>query len=124
MAFLGLKVPHETVRLLGQIKVEGEKVDLSEMHITLMYLGKGLPIEAITAATEVAFAVTSKTRPFTVRTELVTSFPRNPDAGIPIIARIESDALGPHGCLRCGRSLLRQEVPRVQTARDLGVQEG
>jgi len=92
MAFIGLKVPHETARLLGQVRVEGDKVDLSEMHITVLYLGSALPIETIAQATQVAYEVTSKTLPFLVGTELVTSFPANPD-GIPLIAKIESDPL-------------------------------
>lgn len=92
MAFIGLKVPHETARLLGQVKVEGEKVDLSEMHVTMIYLGSEVPIETIAKATTVAFEVTSQSRPFTLGTELVTSFPKNPD-GIPIIARVRSEEL-------------------------------
>lgn len=93
MAFLGLKVPYETARLLGQVKVEGEKEDLSSMHITILYLGKELPIEAVTRAIEVAYEVTSNTKPFTVKTQLVTSFSVNKDSGIPIIARVESAPL-------------------------------
>jgi len=93
MAFIGLKVPHETARLLAQVEVDGDRADLSSMHITMIYLGKALSIEAIATATQVAFEVTSKTQPFTVSTQLVTSFPPNPDDGIPIIARIESEPL-------------------------------
>lgn len=92
MAFIGLKVPHETARLLGQVKVDGDKVDLSEMHVTVLFLGSNVPIETVTEATKVAYEVTSQTKPFTVATELVTSFPKNPD-GIPIIARVESEPL-------------------------------
>lgn len=92
MAFIGLKVPHETARLLGQVKVEGDKVDLSEMHVTVLFLGSNVPIETVTEATRVAYEVTSQTKPFTVATELVTSFPKNPD-GIPIIVEIESEPL-------------------------------
>ena len=92
MAFIGLKVPHETARLLGQIKVEGEKVELSEMHVTVLFLGSDLPIETIAKATQVAYEVTCRTKPFTVATKLVTSFPQNQD-GIPVIARVESGAL-------------------------------
>jgi 2'-5' RNA ligase len=93
MAFLGVKVPHDIARLLSSLKVEGEKVPPGEAHITILYLGKELPIEAVTRAIEVAYEVTSNTKPFTVKTQLVTSFPVNKDSGIPIIARVESAPL-------------------------------
>ena len=93
MAFIGLKVPHETARLLAQVEVDGEKSDLSSMHITMIYLGKNQPIEAITKATQVAFEVTSRSKPFMVETKTVSSFPPNPEDGIPLIALIESEPL-------------------------------
>ena len=95
MAFIGFRTPHETSRLLGDIDVPGEKVEQGHHHITLLFLGSGVPIEAIAEAVKATYAVTQRTKPFTVRTSRVTCFPVNPEDqdGYPIIARVESDAL-------------------------------
>jgi 2'-5' RNA ligase len=95
MAFLGIKVPHEIARALAGIDIspQGEKVTLSTMHVTILYLGKETPVEKLLAATEAAFSVTSTFPPFQVETSLVSTFSANPDDGIPIIARIDSPAL-------------------------------
>ena len=93
MAFLGIRVPHETARILSEINVPGEKEAPSSMHITLLYIGKEVPIDSLAEAMKAAYSVTARTKPFTVRTSRVTSFPINPDDGYPIIARVESDAL-------------------------------
>jgi len=93
MAFLGIEIPHPTARLLSEIDVPGEREAPSAMHITLLYIGKDVPINTLAEAMKATYTVTSKTKPFTVRTSNVTSFPANPDDGIPIIARVESDAL-------------------------------
>jgi 2'-5' RNA ligase len=93
MAFLGIKIPHETARLLGQIAIEGTPESPATFHITLLYLGKEVPVEDLAKCIEATFAVTSVTKPFTAQTTLVTSFPANPDDGIPIICRVESEPL-------------------------------
>lgn len=93
MAFVGLRVPHETARLLGEIDVPGKKESVSNLHTTVLYLGKDVPVEQIASAVTAIYEVTSNTKPFTVETSLVTSFPANPEDGIPVIARIESDPL-------------------------------
>lgn len=95
MAFLGLKCPPETARILSEIdfgKV-GEKEPPSSMHITVCYIGKEVPIEKIAAMIPVIFGVVSQTKPFTVSTSRVTTFPPNPDDGVPIIAPIDSTEL-------------------------------
>jgi 2'-5' RNA ligase len=92
MAFLGLQVPHSTARLFSEIEVDGDKTSLDSFHITIMYLGKDVSIDHIADAMKATFEVTSKTKPFSVRTSRVTNFPSN-DEGVPIIARVESDAL-------------------------------
>lgn len=92
MAFIGLAVPHPTARLLNEIDVDGDKIDVNWSHITIMYLGKEVGIEALSEAMKAAYAVTSQTKPFSVRTSRVTCFPRGDD-GVPIIARVDSDAL-------------------------------
>ena len=92
MAFVGLRVPHETARLLGGLEVPGKKEPTSSFHITMFYLGDEVSIEVLTKAIEVTFKITTETKPFTVRTSQLTSFPKGDD-GTPIICRIESDAL-------------------------------
>lgn len=95
MAFLGLKVPHETARILSEINYGdvGEKEPASSMHITMCYLGKEVPIEKIAAMIPVIFSVVSQVRPFTVATKKVSTFPPNPDDGTPIIGLIDSPEL-------------------------------
>ena len=92
MSFVGLRVPHETARLLGGLEVPGKKEPTSSFHITMFYLGDEVPIQALIKAIEVTFEITTETKPFTVRTSQVTSFPPGDD-GRPIICRVESDAL-------------------------------
>lgn len=93
MSFLGIRVPHEISRLLAAIEVPGDKVPRDEMHISLLYVGKESPIEHLVKVIMAAFPVTSECTPFTVATRRVTSFPTNPDDGVPIIAPIESKPL-------------------------------
>ena len=95
MAFLGLKVPPETSRILSEINYGdvGEKEPPSSQHITMVYLGKEVPIEKIAALIPVVFGVVSQTKPFTVATKKVSTFPANPDDGTPIIALIDSPEL-------------------------------
>lgn len=97
MAFLGLRVPHETARLFGEVDFGGmgDREDTSALHVTLLYLGKNVPIEDIARLVPVVFSVTAQTRPFTVSTDHVTTFPPNPDDGVPIICRVQSNDL--HG---------------------------
>ena len=92
MAFLGIKVPHETARLLGEVEVPGHTEAASHFHITMIYLGKDVPIEVLQKALLATYEVTSKTKPFTVRTSTLTCFPKGDD-GVPIICRVDSDAL-------------------------------
>jgi 2'-5' RNA ligase len=92
MSFLGLKVPHETARLLGGLEVPGKREAVSSLHVTMFYFGEGLDIERLTSIVKVTFGVVEEAKPFTVRTSRITSFPAGGD-GQPIICRIESDAL-------------------------------
>lgn len=92
MAFIGISVPHETARILSELDVPGTKESISHFHITMIYLGSGVPIEQLTDAIKATFKVTAKTKPFSVSTSLVTCFPKNED-GVPIICRVNSDPL-------------------------------
>lgn len=92
MAFIGFSVPQPTARVLSEIDVPGEKTAPDHMHITVVNLGKQLPMETLSRAMEVAYSVASQVRPFTVRVDRVTTFPKNDD-GVPIICRVESETL-------------------------------
>ncbi len=95
MAFLGLPIPHETARILSEVNFGnvGEKEPPSSFHITMLYIGKEVAIEKVASMIPVIFGVVAKTKPFTVATSRVTTFPANPDDGVPIIAPIVSNAL-------------------------------
>lgn len=92
MAFIGIRVPPETSRLLSGIEVPGDREAPSSMHITMIFLGQDVPIEQIAKAMLATYSITSGTRPFTVQTNRVTFFPRGDD-GVPIICRVDSDPL-------------------------------
>lgn len=70
----------------------GEPESPGDFHITICYLGSEVPIERISKALPVIFDVTAQTKPFTVGTNRVTTFPAGPD-GTPVIRRVTSDAL-------------------------------
>jgi 2'-5' RNA ligase len=95
MAFLGIRVPHETGRLLSKIEVPGEKVSTSEMHITLLHFGDNWPISEISKSLEATYQVVSETQPFLVMMEKATHFPKGPnsDSKFPIISRVKSKEL-------------------------------
>lgn len=93
MAFLGLKIPAETCRLFSDIDVPGNRVKTQTYHVTLLFLGKDLPIDVLADAVKSTYKVTSTTKPFSVRTSRVTCFPPTKDETVPIIARVESDPL-------------------------------
>lgn len=95
MAFVGIRVPHETARLLSEIDVPGKKDSTAHFHVTVIHLGDNVPIETLAKTMVATFGVTSKLRPFTVSTSRVTCFPAKdkPDAKVPIICRVDSDAL-------------------------------
>ena len=93
MAFLFIKVPHETARLFSDIEVPGEKQPIDEMHITLCYLGKGVSTVDVAKAMVVAHTISSHQAPFSVSVKEISSFPANPDDGVPIICPIQSPEL-------------------------------
>jgi len=92
MAFCGLKVPHETARLLSGLEVPGKREPTNNFHVTMFFFGDDVSIDALADITRITFGVTSETKPFTVRTSQVTAFPAG-DEGQPIICRVEADAL-------------------------------
>ncbi len=97
MAFLGIRVPPEVARMLAEVPEAakyGDPEPLNEFHITMVHFGDSLAVETLAEALAPVFAVTSKTRPFTVQTSHITTFPPHPvHHTVPIIARIDSQPL-------------------------------
>jgi 2'-5' RNA ligase len=93
MAFLGIRVPHETGRLLSSIDVPGEKEGASEYHITILCFEDNWPITEIAKAMEATYNVVSTIKPFLVETNSVKCFPRYKDEPIAVTARIDSNEL-------------------------------
>ncbi len=93
MAFIGIRVPSETGRLLKGVEVPGEKESPSEYHITLLFFEDNWPVSEIAKALEAAYDVIHETEPFTVKIKKVDCFTVKGDAPVPIIARVESDEL-------------------------------
>jgi len=63
------------------------------MHVTLLYLGKGTPVVSVLGAVMGCHLVAKAWKPFTVHAALLTSFPKNPDDGVPVIVRVVSEEL-------------------------------
>ena len=92
MAFLGIAIPHDTARLLHTIEVPGDRVDVSTMHVTILYLGNDVPIQELGRAIVAAYDVVSRHRSFLLKSRKVTSFGPG-DYGYPIVCRVESPEL-------------------------------
>ena len=93
MAFVGLEVPPGIARILRGVKdVPGERHSASDMHVTILYLGKGLPVTDVAKAMCAAFQVTSRTNPFACGLTGVSSFPGGDD-GVPVICPVQSPGI-------------------------------
>lgn len=90
MAFIGLRVPLEAARLLSSVDVPGERQPPSDMHVTCVYLGKGVPMAQVAKAMVVLARVAAGFRPITFDLARVSNFPRNPDDGWPVICPVSS----------------------------------
>lgn len=93
MAFLGIRVPVETGRLLRGIEVPGEKEGPSEYHITLLCFEDNWPVSEIAKALEATYDVICKIKPFTVKVEDVFCFPAREDKPVPVVAKVKSEDL-------------------------------
>lgn len=93
MAFLGIKVPHPTARLLSGIDVPGKKEGASELHVTILCFDENWPISEISKALESTYEVVSKIKPFLVTVDSVGCFPKRKDNPCPIIAKVKSKEL-------------------------------
>lgn len=90
MAALMIAVPEDTSRVLQEIEVEGKREQ--HAHITVIHLGKDIPIDEISKMLPVLYEVTSHQAPFALSTQLVTTFPAGDD-GTPVICKVDSPAL-------------------------------
>lgn len=93
MSFLGIKITHETARLLHEIDVPGMKTDTAQLHITLLYLGDNLPIKELAKAMIATYEVAQNTCPFWVKSGNIASFPVEAEKPHPIIAMVQSPKL-------------------------------
>ena len=96
MAFLGLKVPHEAARLLSEVNYGGvgEREPLDHAHVTVLHLGKKVPIDNICKAIIPMYEAVSQSAPFTASTSRVSVFTPHPDEGtVPVICPVDSPAL-------------------------------
>jgi len=93
MAFLGIKINHDIGRLLQGLEVPGVKESPSQYHITLLCFEDDLSISEISKSMEATFNVVSEIKPFVVKTDTITSFPKREGHPIPIIAKVEGQEL-------------------------------
>lgn len=92
MALLSIQVSPEVSRALGSIQVPGTREARETYHVTLLYLGKDVPIDEVSKALVVAYRVAEITRPIPFTVEEVGSFPKGDD-GYPIICLVKSPEL-------------------------------
>jgi 2'-5' RNA ligase len=92
MAFIGLRVPADAARILESHEVPGERLSASDMHVTILYLGKNVPVIDLAKAMVAAYGVATRTSPLSLVVDRVTNFPVGND-GWPLICRIESPEL-------------------------------
>lgn len=93
MAFLGIKIPVQTARLLADLDVPGKRTGVHEMHITILMFEDNWAIEKVADALETAYDIIAKTEPFTIKTKKVSSFPAKEGKPHPVIAMVESKEL-------------------------------
>lgn len=93
MAFLGIKIPHETGRLLSSLDIPGNKESSAEYHITLLCFEENWPITELAQALEATYDIVSKVKPFMAETNKITCFPKREDNPVAIIAKVESKEL-------------------------------
>lgn len=93
MAFLGIKIPISTARLLAEIDIPGKKTGVHEMHITMLMFDDNWPISELAKSMEATYDIVSETKPFIVSIEEVTHFPKREDKPCAVIAPVVSNEL-------------------------------
>lgn len=105
MAFIGFSVPADAALLLEGLDVPGDRESASDMHVTVVHLGKDVPMVQLAKAMLVAHECARATRPMTFSVGKVASFPGGDD-GVPVICPLDSPAL------QALNALLKQELRR------------
>lgn len=91
MSFIGIRIPLETARLLHEINVPGTKCDTAHLHITLLYLGKDIPIKILSKTMSATYEVIQNISPFRVKVSNVDCFePSAENKPVPVIAPVQS----------------------------------
>lgn len=95
MAFIGFGLPPETIRILTEIDIPGERVDSRHLHTTLVCLESKVSVEDLAEVMKVTYEYVSKKRPFVMKTTRVDYFPatESSDNVYPIICPVESEEL-------------------------------
>jgi 2'-5' RNA ligase len=93
MSFLGIRIQPDVARLVRDIDIPGIKSDSAQLHITLLHLGKEVPIKHIAKAMTATFGITSKTEPFWAKITSVNYFEPLENKPYPIIAPVISSEL-------------------------------
>lgn len=89
MALVTLKVPHEAAVLLEGIEVPGERLSASDMHVTLLYMGKDVPLVEVARAMMACHEVATRFSPFLLLLSRIETFPEGED-GTPVILPVTS----------------------------------
>ncbi len=92
MAFIGFRIPAEVAVLLEGVEVPGDKHSASNLHITVLYLGEGVPIPVVAQAMVALCDVCSRTTPISVSLEEIASFPGD-GKSVPVICPVDSPGL-------------------------------
>jgi 2'-5' RNA ligase len=92
VAFLGIAVEGAAARMLSRIVVPGKPVPAQKMHVTLVYLGKDVPVQGVLDAVAVVCEVCRETDPFYCEVSRVDFFSKGPD-GFPVFGDVASEEL-------------------------------
>lgn len=93
MALLGISIKNETGRLFQNLDIPGIKEGLSDLHITLVCFEDDWAIKDLAKALEAVYEVIDGIKPFTVKVDKISCFPKREGKPCPIIAKVTSDEL-------------------------------
>lgn len=93
MAFLGLRIPQTVGKTLLDYDLPEKKEGLLELHVTILRLGKNLPVTTYLKALEAVHEIYKDIEPFTISTQEIITFPVDNDDPYPIVAKVDSDSL-------------------------------
>ncbi len=93
MAFIGIKIPPKISNELKKIDVDGEKIDTSDLHITLIVFEDNIPIKDVSKSLEAMYDACKAIKPFEIILNKISCFPKREDNPCPIIIPIQSEEL-------------------------------